>query len=353
MNSFFIKCILYKFAQVKDTTFFNTNKFYTISILKSSETIVAIAKKTIVTESKAITKLLDFINADFVKSVEKIYESKGRLIVTGIGKSAIIAQKIVATMNSTGTPSMFLHASEAIHGDLGMVQPQDIIICISKSGNSPEIKVLVPIIQRFGNTLIAMTGNMTSFLAKGATYVLNTTVEEEACPLNLAPTSSTTAQLVMGDAVAVCLMELRDFRSEDFAKYHPGGALGKKLLLQVKDMLENSLKPMVTPETSVKQAIFEISEKRLGVTAVVENGKVIGIITDGDIRRMLNEQDSITGLTAKDIMTKNPKYVKATDMVVDALNMLEDNSITQLVVLDGEDYKGILHLHDILKEGIV
>ena len=353
MNSFFIKGILYKFAQVKDTTFFNTNKFYTISILKSSETIVAIAKKTIVTESKAITKLLDFINADFVKSVEKIYESKGRLIVTGIGKSAIIAQKIVATMNSTGTPSMFLHASEAIHGDLGMVQPQDIIICISKSGNSPEIKVLVPIIQRFGNTLIAMTGNMTSFLAKGATYVLNTTVEEEACPLNLAPTSSTTAQLVMGDAVAVCLMELRDFRSEDFAKYHPGGALGKKLLLQVKDMLENSLKPMVTPETSVKQAIFEISEKRLGVTAVVENGKVIGIITDGDIRRMLNEQDSITGLTAKDIMTKNPKYVKATDMVVDALNMLEDNSITQLVVLDGEDYKGILHLHDILKEGIV
>ncbi len=314
---------------------------------------MAIAKKTIVTESKAITKLLDFINADFVKSVEKIYESKGRLIVTGIGKSAIIAQKIVATMNSTGTPSMFLHASEAIHGDLGMVQPQDIIICISKSGNSPEIKVLVPIIQRFGNTLIAMTGNMTSFLAKGATYVLNTTVEEEACPLNLAPTSSTTSQLVMGDAVAVCLMELRDFRSEDFAKYHPGGALGKKLLLQVKDMLENSLKPMVTPETSVKQAIFEISEKRLGVTAVVENGKVIGIITDGDIRRMLNEQDSITGLTAKDIMTKNPKYVKATDMVVDALNMLEDNSITQLVVLDGEDYKGILHLHDILKEGIV
>lgn len=314
---------------------------------------MAIAKKTIVTESKAITKLLDFINADFVKSVEKIYESKGRLIVTGIGKSAIIAQKIVATMNSTGTPSMFLHASEAIHGDLGMVQPQDIIICISKSGNSPEIKVLVPIIQRFGNTLIAMTGNMTSFLAKGATYVLNTTVEEEACPLNLAPTSSTTAQLVMGDAVAVCLMELRDFRSEDFAKYHPGGALGKKLLLQVKDMLENSLKPMVTPETSVKQAIFEISEKRLGVTAVVENGKVIGIITDGDIRRMLNEQDSITGLTAKDIMTKNPKYVKATDMVVDALNILEDNSITQLVVLDGEDYKGILHLHDILKEGIV
>ena len=321
--------------------------------MNSAQSITAIAIKTINTESKAITKLLDYINDDFVKSVQAIYETKGRLIVTGIGKSAIIAQKIVATMNSTGTPSMFLHASEAIHGDLGMVQPQDILICISKSGNSPEIKVLVPIIQRFGNTLIAMTGNRTSFLAKGAHFVLDTTVEEEACPLNLAPTSSTTAQLVMGDAVAVCLMELRDFKSTDFAKYHPGGALGKKLLLQVKDMLEHSLKPMVGPDTSVKQAIFEISEKRLGVTAVIDEGKVIGIITDGDIRRMLNEQDSITGLTAKDIMTKNPKTVKSTDRVVAALNILEDFSITQLVVLDGEEYKGILHLHDILKEGIV
>jgi arabinose-5-phosphate isomerase len=233
------------------------------------------------------------------------------------------------------------------------VQPKDVLICISKSGNSPEIKVLVPIIQRFGNTLIAMTGNRTSFLAKGAHYVLDTTVEEEACPLNLAPTSSTTAQLVMGDAVAVCLMELRDFKSEDFAKYHPGGALGKKLLLKVQDMLEHSLKPMVRPDTSVKQAIFEISEKRLGVTAVVENSKVIGIITDGDIRRMLNEQDSIAGLTAKDIMTKNPKTIQAADRVVDAFNILEDFSITQLVVLEGESYIGILHLHDILKEGIL
>ena len=321
--------------------------------MTSSQTILALAKKTITTESKAITKLLDYINDDFVKSVEIIFQSKGRLIVTGIGKSAIIAQKIVATMNSTGTPSMFLHASEAIHGDLGMVQPDDVIICISKSGNSPEIKVLVPIIQRFGNTLIAMTGNTTSFLAKGADYVLDTTVEEEACPLNLAPTSSTTAQLVMGDAVAVCLMELRDFKSEDFAKYHPGGALGKKLLLRVKDMLENTLKPMVSPETSVKQAIFEISEKRLGVTAVVENGVLLGIITDGDIRRMLNERDSIAGLTARDIMTKNPKTVQSSDMVVEAFNILEDFSITQLVVLEGNEYKGILHLHDILKEGII
>lgn len=321
--------------------------------MKSSKIITDLAKNTINTESKAISKLVDYVNDDFVKSVEAILESKGRLIVSGIGKSAIIAQKIVATMNSTGTPSMFLHASEAIHGDLGMVQPNDVIICISKSGNSPEIKALVPIIQQFGNVLIAMTGNRTSFLAKGAHYIVDTTVEEEACPLNLAPTSSTTAQLVMGDALAVCLMELRNFTSEDFAKYHPGGALGKKLLLRVNDMLEHSLKPMVGPDTSVKQAIFEISEKRLGVTAVVENEKVIGIITDGDIRRVLNERDSITGLTAKDIMTKNPKTVKSSDRVVQALNVLEDFSITQLVVLDDERYCGILHLHDILKEGIV
>lgn len=321
--------------------------------MKSTDTIKAIAQKTISTESKAITNLSNYIDEDFVKSVETIHQSKGRLVVTGIGKSAIIAQKIVATMNSTGTPSIFLHASEAIHGDLGMLQPEDVVICISKSGNSPEIKVLVPIIQRFGNTLIAMTGNRTSFLAKGAHYILDTTVEKEACPLNLAPTSSTTAQLVMGDALAVCLMELNDFKSEDFAKYHPGGALGKKLLLRVSDMIENSLKPRVSPQTPIKQAIFEISEKRLGVTAVVEDEKVIGIITDGDIRRMLNERDSFVELTAKDIMTRSPKTIQTSTMVVEALNILEDFSITQLVVLDGEEYKGILHLHDILKEGIV
>lgn len=314
---------------------------------------MAIAKKTILSESEAIIKLIDFLDDHFVATAEIIFQAKGRLIVTGIGKSAIIAQKIVATMNSTGTPSMFLHASEAIHGDLGMVQPGDVVICISKSGNSPEIKVLVPILKRFGNTLIGMTGNITSFLAKGSDYVLNTTVDMEACPINLAPTNSTTAQLVMGDALAVCLMEMRDFKSDDFAKYHPGGALGKKLLLRVKDMLENSLKPMVNADASIKQAIFEISEKRLGVTAVVEDHKVIGIITDGDIRRMLNERDTFSDLTAKDIMTKNPKVIKSTDMVVDALNILEDFSITQLIVVDGDDYKGVLHLHDILKEGIV
>src|SRR5690606_5011633 len=223
--------------------------------------------------------------------VELILAAKGRLVVTGIGKSAIIAQKIVATMNSTGTPSMFLHASEAIHGDLGMVQPGDVVICISKSGNSPEIKVLVPILKRFGNTLIAMTGNTTSFLGKNSDFILNTTVESEADPINLAPTSSTTAQLVMGDALAVCLMELRGFTPDNFAKYHPGGALGKKLLLRVGDMLDKTHSPEVAPEADIRQVIFEISEKRLGVTAVIENNSVIGIITDGDIRRMLANRD--------------------------------------------------------------
>ncbi|WP_162789254.1 KpsF/GutQ family sugar-phosphate isomerase [Flavobacterium fluviale] len=319
----------------------------------SKENILAIAKKTILSESEAITKLIDFLDENFYEAVQRIYESKGRLIVTGIGKSAIIAQKMVATFNSTGTPSMFLHAAEAIHGDLGMIQKDDVIICISKSGNSPEIKVLVPLLKRFGNTLIAITGNITSFLAKGSDYILNTTVNTEACPINLAPTNSTTAQLVMGDALAVCLMEMRDFKPEDFAVYHPGGALGKKLLLRVKDMIEHSLKPAVTPETSIKKAIFEISEKRLGVTAVIEDNKIIGIITDGDIRRMLNDVDTIADLTARDIMSKNPKVVSSETMAVDALNILEDFSITQLIVADNGEYKGVLHLHDILKEGIV
>lgn len=321
--------------------------------MSTKETILATAKKTILAESEAISQLVDFLTEDFVKTVEIIYQGTGRLVVTGIGKSAIIAQKIVATLNSTGTPSLFLHASEAIHGDLGMVQPGDVVICISKSGNSPEIKVLVPLLKRFGNKLIAITGNTTSFLGKEADYVLNTYVESEACPNNLAPTNSTTAQLVMGDALAVCLMEMRQFTAEDFAKYHPGGALGKKLLLRVGDMLDTTHKPVVSPEANIKTVIMEISEKRLGVTAVVENDKVIGIITDGDIRRMLNKTETITGLTAKDIMTVNPKRIKSTDLVSDALNILEDFSITQLVVIDQDEYKGVIHLHDILKEGIV
>jgi arabinose-5-phosphate isomerase len=324
-----------------------------LSFLITKENILASAKKTILSESQSIAKLTDFLDENFIEATQKIYNSKGRLVVTGIGKSAIIAQKMVASFNSTGTPSLFLHAAEAIHGDLGMIQNEDVIICISKSGNSPEIKVLVPLLKRFGNTLIAITGNMTSFLAKGSDFVLNTTVDAESCPNNLAPTNSTTAQLVMGDALAVCLMEMRDFKPEDFAIYHPGGALGKKLLLRVKDMLEHSLKPMVSPDASIKKVIFEISEKRLGVTAVVENNKVIGIITDGDIRRMLSDRDTFADLTAKDIMTKNPKMTTSSAMVVDALNIMEDFSITQLVVVDDSEYKGVLHLHDILKEGIV
>ena len=321
--------------------------------MNTNKNILEIAKKTIESESKSIAKLADLLTDDFLKAVEIIYNSSGRLVVTGIGKSAIIAQKIVASMNSTGTPSLFLHASEAIHGDLGMVQTDDVVICISKSGNSPEIKVLVPILKQFGNCLIAITGNTSSFLAKGADFILDTTIESESCPNNLAPTNSTTAQLVMGDALAVCLMELRDFKATDFAKYHPGGALGKKLLLRVGDMLDQTNKPEVTPDTNIKKVIFEISEKRLGVTAVIENNRVIGIITDGDIRRMLNNNDTFAHLTAKDIMTKNPKMIQISSMVTDALNILEDFSITQLIVTDQDEYKGVLHLHDILKEGIV
>ncbi|HEY0046726.1 MAG TPA: KpsF/GutQ family sugar-phosphate isomerase [Flavobacterium sp.] len=319
----------------------------------TTEDILAAAKSTIIAESQAIAGMVEYLSSDFSDSVRVILASKGRLIVTGIGKSAIIAQKIVATMNSTGTPSIFLHASEAIHGDLGMVQPEDVVICISKSGNSPEIKVLVPILNRFGNTLIAITGNTTSFLAKHSNFILNTYVHAEADPINLAPTNSTTAQLVMGDALAVCLMHMRNFTPSDFAKYHPGGALGKKLLLRVGDMLDQTHRPAVAPETGIKQVIFEISEKRLGVTAVLEDEKVIGIITDGDIRRMLSKTDDFTHLTAQDIMTRNPKVITMTDMVVDALNILEDFSITQLVVVDNQQYKGVLHLHDILKEGII
>ncbi len=319
----------------------------------SKENIIASAKKTISSESQSIAKLTEFIDTNFVAAVEIIYNSKGRLIITGIGKSAIIAQKIVATLNSTGTPSIFLHASEAIHGDLGVLQPDEVVICISKSGNSPEIKVLVPLLKRFGNKLIAITGNPTSFLGTESDYVLNTYVESESCPNNLAPTNSTTAQLVMGDAIAVCLMEMRNFTSADFANYHPGGALGKKLLLRVRDMLDTTHKPMVSSDSSVKNVIVEISEKRLGVTAVMENNKVIGIITDGDIRRMLNKTETISGLTAKDIMTVNPKMIQSSELVNDALDVLEQYSITQLVVLEGDEYQGVLHLHDILKEGIV
>lgn len=321
--------------------------------MNTTASILETAKKTIIEESKAIFQLTDYLTEEFAEAVLKIYETKGRLVVTGIGKSAIIAQKIVASLNSTGTPSLFLHAAEAVHGDLGMVQPEDIIICISKSGNSPEIKVLVPLLKRFGNILIGMTSDRNSFLGKESHYIMHAHVDREACPNNLAPTNSTTAQLVLGDALAVALMELRQFKSEDFAIYHPGGALGKKLLLRVADMLDTTHTPQVAPDASIKKVIMEISEKRLGVTAVIDNNKVIGIITDGDIRRMLNANDSFTHLTAQDIMTKNPKNISSDILVSEALSILENNSITQLMVIDNDEYKGVLHLHDILKEGIV
>jgi arabinose-5-phosphate isomerase len=321
--------------------------------LKATEKILKNAHQVFNHESKSIAQLSDFLDENFAKTVTSILELKGKVIVTGIGKSAIIAQKIVATLNSTGTPSQFLHASEAIHGDLGMIQQGDIVICISKSGNSPEIKVLAPIIKNFGNILVGMTGNTDSFLAKQSDYILNTFVEKESCPNNVAPTDSTTAQLVMGDALAVCLMYERGFTANDFAKYHPGGALGKKLLLKVKDMLDRDNKPTVAPNSSIKDVIVEISHKRLGVTAVVENNTLMGIITDGDIRRMLEKQDSFSHLTAQDIMTKNPKTIEAERMAVDALNTMENFSITQLIVTQNNEYVGVIHLHDLLKEGII
>ncbi|RXR21837.1 MULTISPECIES: KpsF/GutQ family sugar-phosphate isomerase [Flavobacterium] len=319
----------------------------------TKEAILTSAKRTLLSESASIAKLTDFIDDTFATIAELIYQSNGRLVVTGIGKSAIIAQKIVATLNSTGTPALFLHASEAIHGDLGMVQPGDPIICISKSGNSPEIKVLAPLLKRNGNTLIGMTGNPESYLGKESHYILNTWVAAESDPNNLAPTNSTTAQLAMGDALAVCLIEMRNFSAEDFAMYHPGGALGKKLLLKVNDLLEASRRPEVRPDTSIKNVIVSISEGRLGVTTVVENQKVVGIITDGDIRRMLNKTETITGLTAQDIMSVNPKHIQSDTLVVDALNTMENYAITQLIVVDEGEYKGVIHLHDILKEGVV
>jgi arabinose-5-phosphate isomerase len=321
--------------------------------LKDFSTIIATAKNTILTESNAIANLANFIDTNFENAVKFIYNSKGRVIVTGIGKSANIATKIVATFNSTGTPAVFMHAADAIHGDLGNVLQDDVVICISKSGNTPEIKVLLPLIKNYGNKIIAITGNMDSFLGKNADFTLNTFVEKEACPNNLAPTTSTTAQLVMGDALAVCLLELKEFSSSDFAKYHPGGALGKRLYLRVSDLIVNNEMPQVTENDSVVKVIVEISEKRLGVTAVVKDSKIIGIITDGDIRRMLTKSTEINHLTAKDIMSKNPKTIQEDAMAIEALDRMETNSITQILVTNQDDnYIGVVHLHDLIKEGI-
>ena len=322
--------------------------------MKNLNNIIATAKETILLESKVIANLTHLLNKDFEQSVSYILNSKGRVIVTGVGKSAIIATKIVATLNSTGTPSIFMHSADAIHGDLGNVQKEDVVICLSKSGNTPEIKMLVPFIKNYGNKIIAITGNPDSFLGKNADFCINSYVEKEACPNNLAPTTSTTAQLVLGDALAICLLELRGFTSIDFAKYHPGGALGKKLTLKVSHLIENNQLPKVTENSSIAEVIVEISEKRLGVTAVLDNDKkIIGIITDGDIRRMLQKSTEINNITAKDIMGKNPKTISNTAMAIDALNTMENSNITQILAVDeNKNYIGVVHLHDLIKEGI-
>lgn len=334
---------------LKDTNnYFKKNK--NLNIKKN---ILHIAKQTITLESEAIANLINFLDSDFENAVKFILNSKGRVIVTGIGKSANIATKIVATLNSTGTPAIFMHAADAIHGDLGIVQKDDVVVCISKSGNTPEIKVLIPLIKNSNHKIIAITGNKDSYLGKNADFVLNSYVTQEACPNNLAPTTSTTAQLVMGDALAVCLLEMKEFTSNDFAKYHPGGSLGKRLYLRVSDLVNNNEKPLVKPTSTISDVIVEISEKRLGATAVVDNELVIGVVTDGDIRRMLKNNKNFDKLTAVDIMTKNPKTIETDAMAIDALDIMENNNITQLLVTQNNKYTGVVHLHDLLKEGII
>lgn len=317
------------------------------------ESILEFAHSIIMTECAAIEQLSTYINDEFAVIVNEIFNSKGRLVITGIGKSAIIANKIVATLNSTGTPALFLHAADAIHGDLGLVLHDDIVLCISKSGNSPEIKVLIPFIKNMGNKVIGMVGNLDSFLGKNSDFVLNTTVSEEACPNNLAPTSSTTAQLVMGDAVAMTLLKMRGFTASDFARFHPGGALGKKLYTRVCDIMNTDEPPMVAPSDHLDKIIIEISTKRLGATAVVDNGVLCGIITDGDLRRMLLRGRELLRVTAADIMSTTPKTVEAEELAIKAFNLMERNKITQLLVVSDGKYAGIMHIHDILREGVV
>ncbi len=318
-----------------------------------SEIIIPTALRTLQLQADSIRDLAAFINEDFVKAVERVAVNSGRLVVSGIGKSAIIAQKIVATLNSTGTPSIYMHAADAIHGDLGMIQKDDIVLVISKSGDSPEIKVLLPLVKGFGNLIIGMTGNIQSFLANNCDILLNTTVLHEACPNNLAPTTSTTAQMVMGDALAVCLMELKGFNSQDFAKFHPGGTLGKKLYLRVVDILAPQ-RPCVQLDSSVKEVIVEITKNRLGATAVVDNNnQICGIVTDGDLRRMLEKSDSFSMFTAKDIMSKLPKQIASDSLAAEAFELMRKNNINQLLVTENDSYVGVVHIQDLIREGII
>ncbi len=330
------------------------NPWLFCALLKTTTSIKNAALRTIEMEAGAVSGLAALLDESFEAGIETLAACKGRVVISGIGKSAIIAQKIVATLNSTGSPAIFLHAADAIHGDLGMVQQEDIVIIISKSGESPEIKILVPLIKNFGNILMAITGNTASYLARKADVIFNTTVKQEACPNNLAPTTSTTAQLVMGDAIAVCLMEKRGFEVEDFAKLHPGGTLGRKLYLRVSDLYEDNEKPEVKAMQSVKEVIMEMTRKRLGITAVTgTDGELMGIITDGDLRRMLQKSDSISNILARDIMTFNPKTIEPAEMAVNALDIMRKAEITQLVVAEKGTYLGILHLHDLVKQGLL
>ena len=321
--------------------------------MKNFESIKNIALSTIEDEYIAIKRLKDYIDHDFAKAVDIIFNCRGRVVITGIGKSASIAAKIVATFNSTGTPAVFMHAADAIHGDLGIIQKEDVVVCISNSGNTPEIKVLTPMLKSLGAALIGMVGNTNSFLAQQSDIIINTTVEQEATPGNPAPTCSTTAQLVMGDAIAMALLHCRGFTAQDFAKYHPGGSLGKQLYLKAENLYPGNAKPAVGPEDDVKTLIIEISGKMLGVTAVIDNNKLLGIITDGDLRRMLEKGQDLSTVKAKDIMTANPKTIESQTLAVDALQMMRQNNITQLIVVDNDEYKGVVHLHDILDEGII
>jgi len=321
--------------------------------LKNSTHIKKLAMSTLDIEAESISHLKKFINDQFVETVQFLTSIKGRIIVTGIGKSAIIAQKMVATFNSTGSPSIFMHAADAIHGDLGIIQKNDAIICISKSGDTPEIKVLIPLLRNWGNKLIAIVGNTDSYLGKNCDFVLNTFVAKEACPNNLAPTSSSAAQLAMGDALAVCMLDGKGFSSKDFAKYHPGGALGKKLYLKVKDIYPTNAAPKIDINEDIRKVIVEISSNRLGAAAVLDKNKLVGIITDGDIRRMLLDNKEITGITAKMIMNKKPKVTSKDEMAVDALHTMKQFNISQLIVAEKGKYLGMIHLHDLIREGIL
>lgn len=321
--------------------------------MNTENNILEVAKRTIRIESAAIKNLENSLDSAFAKAVNHIHTAQGRVIITGIGKSAIIAMKIVATMNSTGTPAIFMHAADAIHGDLGIIQKNDVVICISKSGNTPEIKVLVPLIKNFENKLIAITSHRDSFLGKEADFLLHAPIEEEACPNGLAPTTSTTAQLVVGDALAICLLELKGFTDKDFARYHPGGALGKKLYLRVQELIDQNAKPEVKSSSSLREVIVNISENRLGMTVVVDDSKITGIITDGDLRRMLSTGKNIDNLTAIDIMSTSPKTIAANDMAVQAREIMELHNVSQLVAVDKNGYAGVVHIHDLIREGIL